>query len=101
MVPFTAAFDEALAVVPTGSRLVIVGRIHTAASGDDAGVIRLGANGHLDPTFGSGGVVRIDLAGSTDVARAVALQPNGRIVIAGEGRRGGVPRFLIARLLGT
>ena len=78
-----------------------VGRIHTASSGDDAGVIRLDANGHLDPTFGSGGVVRIDLAGSTDVARAVALQPNGRIVVAGEGRRGGVPRFLIARLLST
>ena len=101
VVPFTAAFDEALAVVPTGPRLAIAGRIHTAASGDDAGVIRLDANGHLDPTFGSGGVVRIDLAGSTDVARAVALQPNGRIVIAGEGRRGDVPRFLVARLLGT
>ena len=39
VVPFTAAFDEALAVVPTGPRLVIVGRIHTAVSGDDAGVI--------------------------------------------------------------
>jgi uncharacterized delta-60 repeat protein len=101
VVPFTAAFDEALALVPTGPRLVVVGRIHTAASGDDAGVIMLSANGHLDPTFGAGGVVRIDLAGSTDVARAAALQPNGRIVIAGEGRRGGVPRFLIVRLLRT
>ena len=99
VVPFTASFEEATDVVAAGSRLVVVGRIHHAGSGDDVGAVRLKTGGGLDPTFGTGGVVRVDLHGSTDDARAVALQSNGKVVIAGEGWRDRGPRFLIVRLL--
>jgi uncharacterized delta-60 repeat protein len=101
VLPFGGAVDEALDVAARGPNLLIVGRIHSAAKGDNAGVVRLRPNGTPDPDFGAGGTVRVDLAGSTDVARAVAIQPNGRIVLAGEGRRGGIPRFVLARLLAT
>jgi len=97
--PFTPGFDQALGVAAAGSALIVVGRIRSAATGDDAGIVRLRTTGALDPTFGTGGVVRLDLAHGTDVARSVALQRNGKIVIAGTGTRGGVPRFLVARLL--
>jgi uncharacterized delta-60 repeat protein len=40
--------------------------------------------GGLDPAFGSGGIRRDDF-GSNEVARGVALQPDGRIVVAGTG----------------
>ena len=39
----------------------------------------------LDPSFGTGGKVVTDLAGSLDEAYAVAIQPNGKIVVAGTG----------------
>jgi uncharacterized delta-60 repeat protein len=47
--------------------------------------------GLLDPTFGSGGQVLSSLASSYDNANAVAVQPDGKIVIAG------TPNFLVAR----
>src|SRR6185503_11534416 len=41
-------------------------------------------DGDLDPTFGTGGVVVTDLeGGSHDVATAVAVQPDDKIVVAG------------------
>lgn len=44
--------------------------------------VALAAPGDLDPTFGTGGVVVEDL-GADDVAFAVAIQPDGRIIAAG------------------
>src|SRR2546430_15336084 len=41
------------------------------------------ADGDLDPSFGSGGVVMTDFNTSTDIANAVALQPDGKLVAAG------------------
>jgi uncharacterized delta-60 repeat protein len=42
-----------------------------------------GAPGDLDPTFGVGGKVVTDLSGNNDEAQAVALQPDGNIVVVG------------------
>jgi uncharacterized delta-60 repeat protein len=41
------------------------------------------ADGDLDPAFGKGGVVMTDFNTSTDLANAVALQPDGKLVVAG------------------
>jgi len=41
------------------------------------------ADGDLDSTFGSAGQVMTDLANSTDIANAVALQADGKIVLVG------------------
>src|SRR5262249_53663986 len=51
-------------------------------SGTDVALARYMPDGSLDATFGSGGRVVTNL-GSTDVARAVAVQSDGKIVIAG------------------
>jgi uncharacterized delta-60 repeat protein len=42
-----------------------------------------GAAGTLDQTFGRGGRVTTDFNGTTDIAYAIALQPDGKIVVAG------------------
>jgi uncharacterized delta-60 repeat protein len=42
------------------------------------------SGGQLDPTFGSGGIVNLPYA-TDNGAAAVAVQPEGKIVIAGEG----------------
>jgi uncharacterized delta-60 repeat protein len=45
------------------------------------------APGDLDPSFGTGGEVELAL-GSVAVAQDIALQPDGKIVLAGSGPRG-------------
>jgi uncharacterized delta-60 repeat protein len=92
---FPEAADDVLA---TGRRLVVAGRIHHAGTGDDAGVVRLRAGGKLDGTFGTNGVTRLDVAGRTDAAHGLALEANGKVLVAGETSVAGAPRFLVARL---
>ena len=41
------------------------------------------AAGDLDPTFGTGGMVTTDLKRSTDIANAVAVQADGKLVVVG------------------
>jgi uncharacterized delta-60 repeat protein len=42
------------------------------------------ADGDLDPTFGTGGTVMTDLNHSTDLANAVAVQSDGKLVVVGQ-----------------
>ena len=42
------------------------------------------AAGDLDPTFGTGGMVTTDIARSTDIANAVAVQVDGKLVVVGQ-----------------
>lgn len=64
-------------------RLVAVGRRKQANDDYDMIALRLTANTFaLDPSFGSGGVATVDLSPG-DEAHAVAVQPDGRIVLAG------------------
>jgi uncharacterized delta-60 repeat protein len=53
-------------------------------------------NGRPDPGFGSAGVVITDLGGQ-DRGQAVALQPDGKLVGAGESRVGTTVKFALAR----
>jgi len=78
-------------------KALIVGRIR--GTHDDFGVIRLKAGGALDTSFSGDGILRIDIAGSTDAAADGLRQPNGKLVIAGQAWRNGVPRFGLARIL--
>ena len=41
------------------------------------------ADGDLDPTFGIGGMVMTDISRSTDIANAVAVQADGKLVVVG------------------
>jgi uncharacterized delta-60 repeat protein len=58
---------------------------------------RYDANGVLDPTFGSAGIVTTDFDGSAGIAFSVAIQSNGKIVAAGGTRDGQWCRFAIVR----
>src|SRR5262249_45637201 len=46
-------------------------------------VARFTASGSIDPTFGTMGVTLTTLGAGADQANDVALQPDGRIVVAG------------------
>ena len=65
--------------------------------GEDVAVARLNTNGSLDATFGTGGKATVDFGAAT-FGNAVALAPNGRIVVAGQ--KTGGDDFAVARLRG-
>ena len=53
--------------------------------------------GMLDASFGNGGTVTTDFAGAGDGAAAVAIQPDGKIVVAGTTVVGFDTEFALAR----
>jgi uncharacterized delta-60 repeat protein len=48
------------------------------------GPVAQATDGDLDPTFGTGGTVMTDLNRSTDLANAVAVQSDGKLVVVGQ-----------------
>ena len=54
-----------------------------AATNNDFCSVRYNANGTLDTTWGGTGKVITDFASGTDTARAIAVQPDGKILLAG------------------
>lgn len=78
------------------------GRILTAGVTNSQGtydfaVVRYLPSGQLDPSFGENGVTITDFGKSWDWAYALALQPDGHIVVAGVSDRTGSKDFALAR----
>jgi uncharacterized delta-60 repeat protein len=66
----------------------------------DFGVVRYNTNGSLDSTFGTGGIVTTGIGSGSALPRAVLIQPNGRIVVAGEAKPNGAEYdFAVVRYL--
>ncbi|MDB5045436.1 MAG: hypothetical protein JWQ08_1486 [Deinococcus sp.] len=88
----------AAALQPDG-KLIVVGSSVGGATSDDFAVLRYTRDGALDAAFGTGGKALIDFAGKADTARAVAVQPDGKIVVVGGATNAGnEERFGVARL---
>lgn len=83
--------------VQTDGKIVLVG---SASHGRNANylVVRLLANGTLDPDFGTGGVANIPVGDGNDFAWAVAIQPDGKIVVGGDSAQGLDTDFSVIRL---
>ena len=73
---------EDVVVQPDG-KIVVTGEVIDGGSNRYFAALRHLPDGSLDGSFGSGGLVAVDL-GSFEDARAVALQRDGKIVVAGE-----------------
>jgi uncharacterized delta-60 repeat protein len=67
-------------LVQPDRNIVVAGN---TAGDDKMTVTRLKPNGALDPTFGTGGTAMIDFGSLADVTGGAALQPDGKIVVAG------------------
>jgi len=89
--------------IATGMVLLSDGRIVLAGnsfngSNDDVSLARYNADGSLDGSFGSGGTRTFDLLNSSnDIISGVAIDPAGRLVVAGE-TGGSIKSLAIARL---
>jgi uncharacterized delta-60 repeat protein len=78
-------------------KIIAAGSSANNGQGNTFALARYGPDGKLDSTFGSHGTVRAQVSGvqgANDVGSSVAVQPDGKIVVAGTSNNGfGVARF--------
>ncbi len=84
-------------VLQSDGRIVIAGSAEDAVTGIDFMVARYLTDGTLDPSFGTGGVITTDISGFDDIAHAVGIQSDGRIVAVGISDLGGAEDTVIVR----
>jgi uncharacterized delta-60 repeat protein len=91
------SYDDAyaLAVQPDGKAIAAGGSWN--GSDYDLAIVRYGSNGSLDPSFGSGGKVTTPVGPKNDVAAALVLQPDGKVVAAGYSSHGYTSDFMLVR----
>ena len=73
---------RAVVIQPDG-KIVAGGYAHGPEGMFDFALARYDTSGNLDPTFGTGGLVTSNRPGA-DFGRALVLQPDGKIVVAGD-----------------
>lgn len=80
-------------------KILIAGRKFDNYSFDesDFSMIRVNADGALDVTFGGGGFVNTDFSYYDDSAHAIAVQYDGKIVLAGVADTRGTTELALAR----
>lgn len=97
---FGLSYDQANAVaLQADGKIIAAGRRQLSRYDDtDFALTRYHANGSLDSTFGAGGKVTTDIGDNTqDIARAVIVQTDGRIIAVGSAGIAGVSQFALTR----
>jgi uncharacterized delta-60 repeat protein len=94
----TYAESSAVAIQPLDGCIVAAGYLHNG-SNEDFAVVRYTGSGALDVTFAGDGIATTDFGVGTDGGSAVAIQPDGKIVVGGYGTPAGTSYydFAIAR----
>ncbi len=81
-------------VVQSDGKIVAAGNVGNGGAG--FGLVRYESNGVLDGSFGTAGIVLTDIF-SSEKAHALAIQPDGKLVAAGESYIGGQWHFATVR----
>ena len=80
--------------IQTDGKIVAAG--YSTSGNQDFALVRYNTNGTLDSNFGTGGKVTTDI-GSGDIAQSVAIQTDGKIVVAGYSDNGSNADFALVR----
>lgn len=87
------------AALQADGKLLVAGRVSQDRGDEsDVGVARFNPDGTLDAAFGNGGRVIVDISPNWDEASALAVQPDGRIVLAVAYSEAGNFAFGVLRL---
>lgn len=96
---FGGTYDWAYAGARQPDGRILAAGVTNAHGTYDFAVARYTAGRSLDPTFGEGGMVTTDFGESYDWGYALALQPDGAIVVGGVSDRDGSRNLALARYL--
>jgi uncharacterized delta-60 repeat protein len=72
-----------IAVQPDGRILVGGTAFAHGTANDEFALARFAADGNLDPSFGTGGVVSTHVGAGAAAVQSLAIQPDGRIMVVG------------------
>ena len=89
--------DNAAKIVLQPDGKAIIGGSANDGNDDNFCLIRINEDGSLDPTFGDGGVVITEISTGYDGIASMALQPDGKLVVAGSARMGTNDDIALAR----
>lgn len=97
---FAGRLDFVSSVAVQTDQMIVVagqaGRLEGFTPHQDLAVVRLDGDGELDPDFGDGGIFLADLGDANGRANSVAVQTDGKLVVAGEIQSLG--QFVLLRL---
>ena len=83
-------FGRAIAIQGDG-KIVVAGNSIPSSNNNSFAAVRYNGNGTLDTTFNGTGKVTTDFGGSiSSIANSMAIQSDGKIVVAGTSQDGGV-----------
>ncbi|MFN9917280.1 MAG: delta-60 repeat domain-containing protein, partial [Pirellulaceae bacterium] len=82
-------------VQPDGK--IVLGGSATIGSTTDFALVRYNADGSLDNSFGTGGMVTTAIGTGNDFGNSVTLQPDGKIVVGGWASNGSNNDFALVR----
>jgi uncharacterized delta-60 repeat protein len=94
--PIGSGEDYGCGVALLDAKILVAGFSHNAADFDFA-LARYNPNGSLNPSFGDGGKMTTPIGSRNDCGCAIAIQPDGRFLVAGESFTGSSYDFALVR----
>jgi uncharacterized delta-60 repeat protein len=92
----TGAQAQAVAIQSDG-KILATGYCTTLTATDQFALVRYTSIGNLDATFGTGGVATTAIGSISDRSQALAIQSDGKIVVAGYSDDGSKDQFALVR----
>ena len=95
--PVGAASSGANSIaIQSDNKIVLAGSSNNGAD-DDFALVRYNSDGSLDSTFGTGGKVTTDFGSSVEAGNSIAIQSNGKMIVAGYTNSGITSVIALAR----
>ncbi len=82
--------------IQADGKIVVAGYSYNGAN-DDFALVRYGTDGTLDVSFGTGGIVTTPIGANSDRGFSVAIQTDGKIMVAGSSYNGTNEDFALVR----
>ena len=95
--PVGSAYDNAYSVaIQSDGKIVVAGTSYNGSNNDFA-VVRYNSDGTLDTGFDTDGKATTAFGSSNDIGQSVAIQSDGKIVVAGHSNNGSNEDFAVVR----
>lgn len=90
-------YGQAIDIALQKDNKIVVCGLRNNGTALNYAVVRYHENGVIDSTFGTDGIVTTDFGSADDEAHAVAMQSDGKIVVAGGSHDGNQKHTVVAR----